>query len=173
MLGGFPSAFSGWCFNDIYASTKTDSQGKFSFLYSAEGSSYDYALEALTSESIESHDTYSLRWNYNQTDIRICVRELNYTKLFLKVESNPYDTLYLYTYLTERMVKLTGRSIDTFLYLRNMPNCENSVFYKISTMTRDSGYISRELEVKYLTDLKDTVTITKNIFSTYSIPFWH
>jgi hypothetical protein len=168
-------------------STITDAQGKFSINYRAEGRSIDYALETsyLGYGGFENGPTVNYaadntqsqyRFNYQTEvqDVVIKARELNHLKLTLRVEYNPYDTLYVsiwgnFANFYDRHL-LKGQHLDTVLYTWCLPNAPNYIDYRAEGFGGDSGWISRRMIDSLHTNLADTIITTKKITSTYAMP---
>ena len=168
-------------------STISDNNGNFSIKYNAEGSSVDYALAignvvygGYTSQNNYVvdifHPLYPFNYSHQLNNVAVSARELNYARVNLKVLSNPYDTLYLDVSTTYGELFLrnqfVGASIDTSFLTRYLPNATNVFEYKIlSTRIVDSAtmFIRRMPDTLQPTT-KDTIVISKTIYTTYDIP---
>lgn len=186
-LYGAHSTFYGITYGDgPLDSTISDANGNFSISYTAVGNSVDYSLAigktvygGYTSQENYVIDAYhpEFRFNFLQqiNNVSLKARELNYARVNLKVLSNPYDTLFfdvstIYGELRLRY-RLTGRTIDTSILTRYLPNSQNNFWYQIlATQLLDSGgYIRRKIDTLN-TNLIDTIVISKTINSTYDLP---
>jgi hypothetical protein len=167
-------------------STISDIDGNFSLEYSAEGTSIDYALAignvvygGYTSQNNYVvdvvHPLYPFNYSRLLRNVALRARELNYARINLKVLSNPYDTLYLDVSTTYGELFLRnlfiGKSIDTFILTRYLPDATNTFEYQIlSRQLLDSGWFIRRMTDTLAAKMDDTITISKTINSAYDIP---
>lgn len=161
-----------------------DAAGKFSIRYTAEGKSIDYGLTlgvlnygGYNYANSENYvvDNYSpmFKFNYatNVSNAVVRARELNFTKINLKVSSNPYDTFIVRTSSAfEQITYIKGHTIDTTIYVRHLPDSKNVIYYRTERNTTDSFFIQREIRDTVSANMKDTISINKTIISTYSMP---
>ena len=166
-------------------STVSDNDGNFSLRYTATGNSIDYALEVgsviyggFSSQNNYvvdvAHTNYPFNYKHQLNKVIVRARELNYIRLNLKVGSNPYDTMNIFVSTTygefSLLYRFFGNSIDTSILTRCLPDAPNYFFYEIeSESAQDSFRYRREIDT-LMTNLTDTLTITKTFNSTYDIP---
>ncbi len=166
-------------------STVSDNDGNFSLRYTATGNSIDYALEVgaviyggfsgQNNYVVDvAHSQYLFNYSHQLNNVIVRARELNYIRLNLKVSSNPYDTLNLLVSTTygefSLMYRLFGHSIDTTILTRCLPDASNYFFYELEPgVVQDSFKYRREIDT-VMTNLTDTLTITKTFNSTFDIP---
>ena len=169
-----------------FDSTISDNNGYFSIKYNAEGTSIDYALAignvvygGYTSQNNYVVDVFHPKYPFNYAhqlkNVNLSARELNYAKVNLKVQANPYDTLYfdvstVYGELYLRNI-FVGTSIDTTFLTRYLPDAKNIFTYQIlSRQLLDSGWFIRRMPDTLSPNMIDTVIISKAINTTYDIP---
>jgi hypothetical protein len=170
LVGGKVRASNGvtYYYNHV-DSTLSDINGNFSFDYRAEGNSVDYVLEVASDDKYSSNQYQQIPFVNNETNVRLKSQELNFLKLNLKVDFNRYDTFYVYP--SHGFYKrLIGRSIDTTILLKVLPNNTNSITYRVMSIGNDSGAIYRRLIDTLNIGLTDTTNHTRRIFSTYQMP---
>ncbi|MGB3007347.1 MAG: hypothetical protein WBC06_12605 [Chitinophagaceae bacterium] len=169
-LVGCKNNFSGstFCYDFLDSST-TDINGNFTINYRAEGNSVRYVLEVANDNNYGNNLYQQLYFNNNSTNVRLKSQELNFLKLNLKVDFNLYDTVYLFPShgLSKRLV---GRSLDTTIYLKVIPNNKNTLQYCITALGRDTSVIIRRATDTLNIGLADTTNYSKRIYSTYQIP---
>jgi hypothetical protein len=169
-----------------FDSTVSDINGNFSIKYKAEGTSVDYALavgsavyggySGQSNFVVDAyHPLYPFNYSRQLNNVTLSARELNYARVNLKVQLNPYDTLYLdvWTPYGElfRRNQIVGRSIDTSILTRYLPNAINYFQYDIlSRQLLDSGWFIRRLFDTLTPKLNDTIIISKTLKTTYEIP---
>ena len=167
-----------------YDSVTTDANGKFSLQYKAEGKSVDYGLSlgelAYGGYNYGDNENYvidnyypmfKLNYSTNISNAVVRARELNFTKIKLKVLSNPYDTFIVRTSAAFGQINyIKGHSIDTIIYVRHLPNMQNVIFYRTESNTPDSFFIRRQVTDTFSATLGDTVFLNKTINSVYSMP---
>ncbi|HEY4148314.1 MAG TPA: hypothetical protein VGM41_05280 [Chitinophagaceae bacterium] len=169
-----------------YDSTVSDANGNFSIQYRAEGKSVDYALAiagviyggftAQDNFAIDvNHPYYPFNYKDNLTGVGVRARQLSVLAINLKIQSNPYDTFYLYAFTPygefsdKRLI--TGPSTDTTILTRCLPNSFNSIHYEVQSQRLfDSGWLIRRTIDSVPTGPGDTTRISKTIGSTYSLP---
>jgi hypothetical protein len=85
---------------------------------------------------------FRFNFSLNVANAVVVARELNYTKLHLKVLANPYDTIKVRTdAILRQLVLLTGQSIDTTILLRHLPGQKNIIEYYTESIRDTVGYI--------------------------------
>src|SRR5579864_2808412 len=106
-LYGAHATFYGTYYDEgPFDSTISDNNGHFSIKYNAEGTSVDYALAignvvyggftGQTNYVVDVlHPLYPFNYSHQLNNVNLSARELNYARVNLKVQANPYDTLYL------------------------------------------------------------------------------
>ncbi len=163
----------------------SDPSGNFSIHYRAEGRSIDYALTLNPSwagdEVAYASDFTQAEHRFNYatqvTGVVLKARELHPARIWLQVASNPYDTFYVsilkYGGIGYTHHLIRGKSIDTVLYAQALPNGLNFVSYMAARIGADSGSIDRRLMDSLITNLDDTVQLTKRINSIYDMPLAH
>ena len=161
-------------------STVSDNNGNFSIKYAAEGKSIDYALmigklgyggysyQGNINYVVDvTHSVYPFNYTYELKDVAIKARELNYTKIALRVLYNPYDTFYIRIFPPYGQFYLSylikGQNIDTVIYTRTLPNFQNNISYCAEKNRPDSGSVSRKITDTLNTNLQDTLSVTKTI----------
>lgn len=181
-------------------SITADNAGKFSFQFEPMGDFIDYGLRL--GEIVYGGFNYGNESNYvidfkepiykcnyrkNIADAIVKARELNYTKIQLKVISNPFDSFYVraYTFGFRRPVLVIGQSIDTTIIIRHLPN-EWNVFQFYTEALRDTAGLvalnsdpnpnSRKYTIRRMVadslfvDLRDTFVVAKVISSSLNMP---
>ncbi len=181
-------------FDKEVANFFSDKDGKFSFSFNNTSSdslfAYALALGIVMNSPLYS-DYYSSQENYvvdtdnplsyfnsfnDKTNIVVKGRELNYTKLHLKVLSNPFDTLTLRFVANFDFHTVIGNSVDTTLILRTIPNHRNDFEYWIYSFKDTVGLGAgsyprwRMLRDTLNIQLADTTYSNKTIVNTLSIP---
>ena len=169
-----------------FDSTISDNNGYFSIKYNAEGTSVDYALAignvvyggytGQTNYVVDVlHPLYPFNYVHQINNVNLSARELNYARINLKVQANPYDTLYFdvstrYGELYLRNI-FTGASIDTSFLTRYLPDATNIFTYQIlSSQLLDSGWFIRRMPDTLPPNMIDTIIISKAFNTTYDIP---
>jgi len=167
-------------------STISDNNGNFSIKYAAEGTSVDYALAignvvyggftAQNNYVVDVlHPLYPFNYSHQLNNVSLSARELNYARVNLKVQANPYDTLYLdvstrYGELFLRNI-FVGAGIDTSFLTRYLPDATNIFTYQIlSRQLLDSGWFIRRMPDTLGPNNMDTIIISKTFNTTYDIP---
>lgn len=170
LVGGKVAFSNGMTYYYNYVdSTKSDINGKFSINYRAEGNSVGYVLEVASDNNFSSGEYEQFTFTNNETNVRLKTQELNFLRLNLKVDFNRYDTFYIYpSHGFSR--RLIGRSIDTTVLLKVLPNNRNIITYQIMSIGNDSGAIYRRLRDTLNIGLTDTTITTKRILNTYQMP---
>ncbi|MFP5042915.1 hypothetical protein [Parasediminibacterium sp. JCM 36343] len=179
-----------------YDSVTTDANGKFSLQYKAEGKSVDYGLSLgeLNYGGYNYRDNenyvidnyypmFKLNYSTNTSNAVARARELNYSKIHLKVLNNPYDSFYIRTYAQYKPILIIGQSIDTTVVLRHLPNQLNSFQYYTEAYRDTIGLaalnsnpnghsfsIRRMLNDSFTTNMDDTIFINKTILNSLSMP---
>lgn len=168
-------------------STVSGNDGNFTLRYTATGNSIDYALMVgnviyggFTGQNNYvvdvAHSQYPFNFSHQLNNVVVHARELNYIRLNLKVVSNPYDTMRILVSTAygelSLMYRLTGHSIDTSILTRCLPDTANYFFYQVEpAVIQDSFKYRREIDT-VMTNLTDTLTISKTFNSTFNIPLW-
>ena len=169
-----------------FDSTISDNNGNFSIKYNAEGTSIDYALAignvvygGYTGQNNYVVDVYHPKYPFNYShrlnNVSLSARELNYARVNLKVQANPYDTLYLdvRTMSGELFLRniFVGASIDTSFLTRYLPDAANIFTYQIlSRKLLDSGWFIRRMPDTLEPSIIDTLIISKSLNTSYDIP---
>lgn len=176
-------------------SVKTDAQGKFDFTHVAEGNSIDYGLSVdAQGGNFSSAQPYVIdvanpmfKFNFQQQikNARVPARELNFTRLHLKVDHNPFDTFFVQSAYFSPPILLKGKTLDTVLYLRHLPQAENMLRLYVESRRDTIGlaqankdvplggrffYSNRTIEELYQADLRDTFPLFKYIPDVLNIP---
>ena len=177
-------------------STISDVLGKFTMTFIADGKNIDYGLTLgqleyggynygnLTNYVIDNlQPMYKFNYSRNVTNAIVRARELNFTKVYLKVISNPFDSFLVRTSALRQATLIKGQSIDTIILLRHLPNEQNRVEY-YTEATRDTvglaaansnpngpfTSIRRILRDTIIAGLADTIFINKTISNSSLIP---
>jgi hypothetical protein len=171
LVGGKVRGSNGMTYYYNYVdSTNSDMNGNFSIDYKAEGSSVDYVLEVANDNNYGTNTYQQFYFSNNSKNVRLKTQELNFLKLNLKIEHNPYDTFYIYpsqgTYK-----RLLGGTIDTTVLIKVLPNNSNLISYRIMSVGNDSGAVYRKIVDTVFCDIRDTTNLSKTISSTYQMPF--
>lgn len=179
-------------------STIADHEGKFSLKYIPNEFFYDLGLTIgllqyggyqYGSEMNYVIDVkepiYKFMYRKRISDAVVKARELNYTKVHLKVIRNPYDSFYVRpnTHGFRRSVLVIGQSIDTTVLIRHIPN-EFNVFQFYTEAKRDTIGLralnsipnSRTYSIRRMVEdtvwvrLQDTFSISKTILNSLDMP---
>jgi hypothetical protein len=179
-------------------STIADHEGKFSIKYLPKESFWDLGLTIgqlryggyyygnEMNYVIDVHEpVYKFNYQTKINDAIVKARELNYTKVHLKVISNPYDSFYVRpnTLGFRRPVLVIGQSIDTTVLIRHIPN-EFNVFQFYTEALRDTiglralnsipnsrtYSIRRMVADTFWVGLQDTFSISKTIINSLDMP---
>ena len=184
-LLGARQTFYGVYYTDAVDSTLSDNDGNFSIKYRANGKSLDYALTLRhpgriynNTSSVEdlTHAIYPFNYTYQLSGVAVLARELNFVRINLKVQSNPYDTLYIDINSMEGALfsqyPIIGKTVDTSFLARFLPNTMNSIQYQILAVSLlDSGNaFIRNITDTLAATSADTIVVSKTINSTYDIP---
>lgn len=159
-----------FCYNKD-DSTVTDGDGNFSLTYSSNIKRRGYVLEI----SKDNNYSYNLHREYNfpnnGKDVILYTQELNLLRLNIKIDFNPYDTFYVIPEHGDYK-QLIGRSIDTTILIKVLPNNTNMITYQIMSINKDSGAIYRRLRDTLQIGLTDITNYSKRITSTYQMSFF-
>ena len=133
-LVGCKNNFSGstFCY-DYLDSATTDLNGNFSINYRAEGNSVSYVLEVAKDNNYGNNIFQQFSFANSSVNVRLKSQELNFLKLNLKVDFNRYDTFYIFS-SNGFSKRLIGRSIDTTVLLKVLPNNRNILTYQIMSI---------------------------------------
>lgn len=123
-------------------STVSDNSGKFSIHFAADGQSIDYGLQlgqleygSYINNSQTNYVTdntqpiFKFNYSKNVKNATVKGRELNYTKIHLRVITNPYDTFLVRTSALPIVTLIKGQTIDTTIIVRHLPNQQNIIQY--------------------------------------------
>jgi hypothetical protein len=150
-------------------SAMTDINGDFTINYSAEGNSVEYVLEVAKDNKYSYEGYEQFPFSAGAANIKLKSQELNFLRLALKVNTNPYDTLFLYP-SHGFGARIISRTIDTSIILKVLPNNRNILTYQIIAIGRDSGAVYRRLRDTFNIGLVDTTFAAKTILNTYQMP---
>ena len=134
-------------------STVSDNNGKFSINFNADGKSIDYGLQLGVLEYggyVYNNQTnyvidytqplFKFNYSTNISNAVVRGRELNFTKIRLKVLANPFDTFLVRTDVLIRIATLIkGQSIDTTIIVRHLPNQQNVIQYYTESLRDTVG----------------------------------
>ena len=179
-------------------STISDNLGKFNIHFVADGNSIDYGLTlgnlgyggyAYGNQTNYVVDNLEPMFKFNySTSISNAVvkaRELNYTKVHLKVTANPYDSFYLNTSASGVASLVIGQSIDTTITVRHLPNEKNYFKYFTQSLRDTIGLAALNSNpdpnthhfgvLRFVIDtitanMSDTITISKTFPNSLLIP---
>jgi hypothetical protein len=186
-LYGSTSRYSNSFSDTPLDSTISDGNGNFSIKHNADGRSYAYALAVGTSVYggstnhkdfvADRYHPYLLFDNSRAlSNVEVRARELNYTRVNLKISSNVYDTLYMdigtmYGDFFLRQL-FFGKKIDTSFLTRYLPDATNIFTYRIlgKRLYDSAAGFTRLMSDTLYPTTKDTVVISKNMNTTYEIP---
>ena len=179
-----------------FDSVITDNAGKFALRYTAEGSSIDYGLTlgqlqyggynygGQTNYVVDyTEPVYKLNYGTAISNAVVKARELNFSKIHLKVQLNPFDSFYVRTLVTGDALLIKGQSIDTNVYVRHLPYQQNIIEYYTQS-TRDTVglaalnsnpnnhffSITRMLRDTFTANLSDTIFLNKTIANSSLMP---
>lgn len=177
-------------------STVSDNNGKFSISFTADGKTIDYGLQLGVLEYggyVYNNQTnyvidntqplFKFNYSTNVSNAVVRGRELNFTKIHLKVLRNPFDTFLVRTSAIRQVTLLKGQSIDTTIFVRHLPNELNKIEYYTQS-TRDTvglaaansnpngpfTSIRRIIRDTLNANLADTISISKTIQNSSLIP---
>lgn len=177
-------------------STVSDVLGKFTITFTADGKNIDYGLTLgqleyggynysnLTNYVIDNlQPMYKFNYSRNVKNAVVRARELNFTKVHLKIISNPFDSFLVRTSALRQVTLIKGQSIDTSILLRHLPNEQNGVEY-YTEATRDTvglaaansnpngpfTSIRRIIRDTIFAGLADTIFINKTISNSSLMP---
>jgi hypothetical protein len=169
-------------------STVSDNNGKFSISFTADGKSIDYGLQlgvlgyggyVYNNETNYVMDITQpmFKFNYSTSVSNAVVRgrELNYTKLHLKVLVNPFDTIKVMSKANRQEILIRGQSVDTILFVRHLPNQPNIIEYYTESIRDTVGYIMgtsirRTTRDTLQTGMADTIYHSKTIPNSSYMP---
>lgn len=171
-------------------STVSDNNGKFSISFTADGKSIDYGLQLGVLEYggyVYNNQTnyvidntqplFKFNYSTNVSNAVVRGRELNYTKLHLKVLVNPFDTIKVRTTAIRQVTLLKGQSIDTTILVRHLPNQQNIIEYYTESIRDTIGFIPgpgtsirRIYRDTLQTGMADTIYHSKTIPNSSLIP---
>ena len=188
LFGGKATFFYGMHYTEgPLDSAMSDNNGNFSLTYNAEGNSIDYALTINYVQKVDNtsqvnyvmdfnHPLYKFNYGHELTNVAISARELNYARVNLKIDANPYDTLYFDMYSNHGEFtlrnRITGTKADTSFLTRYLPNATNYFDYRILSAPKRAGdsAVHRDLSDSIPPGANDTIMISKTIHSTYDLP---
>lgn len=171
LVGGKVRFSNGLVYHSGYVdSTRSDIYGNFSIDYKAEGRSVDYVLEVAKDNNYGTNTYEQFYFSNNSTGVQLQTRELNFLELKLVIDYNHYDTFYIYP-SQGAYKRLLGRTIDTTILLKVLPNNINLITYMIESIGNDSGAVYRKIIDTIFCGMPDTTNISKRISSTYLMPF--
>lgn len=194
-LVGATSSFYGTYYGTgPFDSAITDNSGNFSIQYTAEGQSTDYGLclptfsvgDGYNNQSTYIADPYFpfSRLNRKKTVTNIVVkgRELNYLKIHLIVQGNPFDSFYVRNGSFDPLL-IMGQAIDTTIILRHLPREPLFINYYTQAIRDTAGLaalnsnpygrrysVRRAIIDTSFADLSDTIRINKTISNALSMP---
>ena len=174
-------------------STVSDNSGNFFIEYRAEGKSIDYGLQLVRYGDYNYNQTnyvidYSepiFKFNYstNVRNAKVKGRELNFTKIHLKVDSNPFDSFYIRVSALGIPTLIKGQVIDATITVRHLPNEINIFEYYTESLRDTVGLaalnsnpyvhlysIRRSLSDTIIANMADTLYLTKTIANSMSMP---
>ncbi len=169
-------------------STVSDNNGKFSISFTADGKSIDYGLQlgvleyggyvynSQTNYVIDnSQPLFKFNYSTNVSSAIVRGRELNYTKLHLKVLANPFDTIKVRTNAIRQITLLIGQTIDTTILVRHLPNQQNVIEYYTESIRDTVSFIPgtsirRITRDTLQTGMADTIYHNKTIPNSSQIP---
>ncbi len=196
-LFGAHSTFYGIYYDDgPIDSTVSDNTGKFSIHFTADGKSIDYGLQlgvleyggyvygTQTNYVIDyTQPIFKFNYSTNVTNAVVKGRELNYTKVHLKVITNPFDTFFVSTNALRQATLVKGQSIDTTIILRHLPNQQNQISYYTQSIRDTVGLaalnsnpnghmfsVRRVLSDTFTANMADTINFNKTILNSLSMP---
>jgi hypothetical protein len=172
-------------------STISDNLGKFTIHFTAKGNSVDYGLtigdfgyyspKNYVVDNLEPMFKFNHSTSISNAVVR--ARELNYTKVHLKVIVNPYDSFYLRTSASGVESLAIGQSIDTTIVVRHLPNEKNYYDYYTKSLRDTIGLaalnsnpnthhfgVLRLITDTIMTNMSDTISINKTFPNSLLIP---
>ena len=177
-------------------STISDINGKFMISYTADGHYIDYGLELGVLEFggyvynnqnnyIIDYTQPLLKFNFSLRISNAVVkgRELNFTKIHIKVLSNPFDTFLVRSRVDWTTILMKGKTIDTTFTVRHLPNAMNIIDYYTQSIRDTVGLasananangprlsVTRSVMDTIYSDLTDTIYINKIIPNSSLMP---
>ena len=178
-------------------STVSDNNGKFSINFNADGKSIDYGLQLGVLEYggyVYNNQTnyvidytqplFKFNYSTNISNAVVRGRELNFTKIRLKVLVNPFDTFLVRTDVLVRIATLIkGQSIDTTIIVRHLPNQQNVIQYYTESLRDTVGLaalnsnpnvhlysVRRMLADTINAGMSDTLYLNKTIQNSFTMP---
>lgn len=168
-------------------STMSDNNGNFSLTYNAEGNSIDYALIIDYVQKVDNtsqvnyvmdinHRLHKFNYSHELNNVAVNARELNYLRVNLKIDANPYDTLYFDMYSNYGAFalhnRIFGAKADTSFLTRYLPNATTYFYYKILSAPKRAGDtgVYRLLLDSIPPGANDTLVFSKTIHSTNDLP---
>jgi len=177
-------------------STVSDASGKFSMQFEAEGHSVDYGLRLEDIGNVGynysrqinyvidwTEPVFKFNYSHHVTNAKVKGRELNYTRINLKVLSNPFDSFMVETNAVYLKTLVTGQSIDTTILVRHLPNSQNIIRYYTESLRDTVGLaalntdpykhmfsITRAIYDTVYAGMEDTIFINKTILNSGVMP---
>lgn len=141
--------FRTYCIDSL-ASTKTDANGAFQITFKADGRAIGFEATVRVDENFDYPISQPLEAG-KTNNISLKAREKNYLKAHIKVTNNVFDTLVALSIGTKHLIY--GRSPDTTLYFRVLPNAQNFMIF--SAWDKGMGGYRRLIDTLQIT-LQDT-----------------
>ncbi len=187
LLGGRPTfTYNGVTYDRIIDSTITNNVGHFSINFIADGNYIDYALSLCSpvfpiysnNHAVADYRYSNTKFNYKTqlTNTVVNGRELDSGIIHLKVNANPYDTLFVEVsprnYFNElnQQFLLTGSSIDTQLNVYSLDSSMYDINFGVfAQKIQDSGF-HRALYDSFFVQKNTKLAYTRLFNSTYELP---
>lgn len=175
-------------------SVVANAQGNFSIAFQAEGISVDYGLSLDNGKGSpqgryvvdRSNDMFEFNFQKQISNAVVSGRELNFSRLSIKVDNNPFDTLYVSTQSHPIQTQyVVGKQVAATLNFTHLPNAENQFQIYVASARDTIGlyesnrnipaggrffYPHRSLTFTYQADLSDTIRLNKSIGNLLDIP---
>jgi hypothetical protein len=177
-------------------SVVSGSDGKFSINFKADGTSIDYGFQVgilqyggyvygdQNNYVVDRSDPmYKLNYARNVTNAVVKARELNYIRIQLKVDENPFDSFYVRIDSRVSEALIIGQTIDTSILLRHLPGGQTRIQFYTSSRRDTAGLaalnanlvtprysIQRTLVDTIYPDMRDTIFFSKTISNSLNMP---
>ena len=178
-------------------SVVSDASGRFTILFKTHGYAMDYGLRLGMVEyggvnygaetnyvADPAEPIYKFNTSRQISNAVVRARELNFTRVELRVLNNPFDTFLVRSSADIRRVTLLrGQSIDTTIVLRHLPMAQNRIEYYTEARRDTAGLaaananpngpftsIRRMVRDTIQADLRDTIFIRRVINNSLEMP---
>lgn len=157
VIYGCGKTFYGVYCTDSITTATTNSDGEFSVKFNSDGKSIRFTAELIPDENYNYSSTVDLNTG-TTNNIKIVAREYNFLKTHLNIKNNPFDTLVCLSGNVRHI--FYGRSIDTNVINRVLPNSINYVIY--SAWDRNVGRYRQLIDTLQI-DSRDTIIYNRTL----------